>query len=147
MNQVNCVMNEQYAELITKFPLFEGHTVPGAQFLLERGEVREHQPDEVLCREDDAAAFVLLVLSGKVQVFVEREGRTLVLTEAGPGTILGELAVLCGIPQAASLGASEKLTALHWSNEGFRRMLLSNVSLSQRILRQALRTLSRRSKG
>jgi CRP-like cAMP-binding protein len=134
-------MNEQYAEMITKFPLFEGHTVQGAQFLLERGEDKEHQPGAVLCREGDAATFVLLVLSGKVEVFVERQGRNVVLTEMGPGTILGELAVLCGIPRAASLRASENLVALHWENEGFRRMLLTNASLSQRILRQSLRTL------
>ena len=134
-------MNEQYAERITKFPLFEGHTAHGAQFLLDHGEVKEHAPGEVLCREGDAATFVLLVLSGKVQVFVERSGQTLVLTEAGPGSILGELAVLCGIPRAASLRASEKLVALHWANEAFRRMLLGNAFLSERILRQSMRTL------
>ena len=134
-------MNEPYATLITGLPLFEGYTTHGAQFVLERGEVREHEPGEVLCREGDAATFVLLVLSGKVQVFVERQGRALVLTEAGPGTILGELAVLCGIPRSATLRASEKLVALHWANEAFRRMLLGNASLSERILRQSLRTL------
>ena len=32
-------MNESYAELITKFPLFAGHTVHGAQFILDHGEV------------------------------------------------------------------------------------------------------------
>jgi CRP-like cAMP-binding protein len=134
-------MNEQYAELITKFPLFEGHTVAGAQFLVERGEVKEHAPGEILCLEGDPPTFVLLVLSGKVQVSVEREGKTLLLAEPGPGAILGELAVLCGIPRAASLRASEKVVALHWEKEAFRRMLLSNSFLSERILRQSLRTL------
>jgi CRP-like cAMP-binding protein len=140
-------MNEPYAETITKFPLFEGHTTQGAQFVLDRGEVREHAPGELLCREGEAATFVLLVLSGQVQVFVERQGRTLVLAEAGPGTILGELAVLCGIPRTAALRASEKLVALHWSNEAFRRMLLSNASLSERILRQSMRTLIEKEQG
>ena len=134
-------MNEQYAAMITGLPLFQGYTIHGAQFLMESGEVKEHEPGEVLCREGDAATFVLLVLSGKVQVFVERQGRTLGLSEAGPGTILGELAVLCGIPRSASLRASEKLVVLHWTTEGFRRMLLRNASLSERILRQSLRML------
>ena len=134
-------MNEQYAKMITGLPLFQGYTIHGAQFLLESGEVKEHEPGDVLCREGDAATFVLLVLSGKVEAFVEREGRTLSLTQAGPGTILGELAVLCGIPRSASMRASEKLVALHWSTEGFRRMLLRNASLSERILRQSLRML------
>lgn len=134
-------MNESYAEMITKFPLFEGHTVQGAQLILERGEAKEHPAGTILCREGEAATFVLLVLRGKVQVFVERQGQPVILTEVGAGTILGELAVLCGIPRAASLRASEDVVVLHWESEGFRRMLLSNASLSQRILRQSLRTL------
>jgi CRP-like cAMP-binding protein len=134
-------MNEQYATLITGLPIFEGYTTHGAQFVLESGEVREHEAGEMLCREGDAAAFVLLVLSGKVEVFVERDGRALSLAEAGPGAIVGELAVLCGIPRAASLRASERLVVLRWSNEGFRRLLVRNAALSERILRQSLRML------
>jgi CRP-like cAMP-binding protein len=134
-------MNEQYAATITGLPLFQGYTIHGAQVVLESGEVTQHEAGEMLCREGDGATFVLLVLSGKVQVFVERDGRVLSLAEVGPGAILGELAVLCGIPRAASLRASEKLVVLRWSNEGFRRLLVRNAALSERILRQSLRML------
>jgi len=134
-------MNEMYVRIITGLPLFKGFTLQGAQLLLESGEIKEHEPGEILCREGDAPTFVLLVLTGKVQVFVERDGQTLGLTEAGPGTILGELAVLCGIPRSASLRATEKLAVLRWSNDAFRQTLLRNASLSERILRQSLRTL------
>jgi len=135
------VMTEQYAATVTGLPLFEGYTINGAQFVLDSGEVREHEAGEMLCREGDAASFVLLVLRGKVQVFVERDGRVVSLSEAGPGAILGELAVLCGIPRAASLRAKEKLVVLRWSNEAFRRLLVRNTVLSERILRQSLRML------
>jgi CRP-like cAMP-binding protein len=134
-------MNQDYAETITTYPLFAGHTVQGARILLEHGEVRQHEAGEVLCREGDAPAFVMLVLEGRVQVFVERRSGTVILTEAGPGTILGELAVLCGMPRSASLRASEKLVVLHWPKEAFRRMLLGNAFLSERILGQSLRML------
>jgi len=133
--------HDRYAELIVGFPLFAGHTVPGARLLLERGEVREHAAGEVLCREGEAPTFVLLILQGKIRVFVERRGRRLVLNEAGPGTILGELAVLCGMPRSASLEASERLVAVHWTQEAFRRLLLGNAFLSERILGQSLRML------
>ena len=86
-------MNEQYAIMITGFPLFHGFTLDGARMLLESGEVKEYSSGEVLLKEGDSPTFVLLVLSGKMQAFVERHGRDLVLTDAGPGTILGELAV------------------------------------------------------
>jgi CRP-like cAMP-binding protein len=134
-------MNEQYSTLITEFPLFHGFTVHGAQRLLDAGTIKEHAQGSVLLEEGDAATFVLLVLSGKLEVYVEREGKHLVLTHAGPGTILGELAVLCGIPRSASVRACEPSIVLEWDDEAFRVMLLRDPSLSQKIFGQALRTL------
>ncbi len=134
-------MNEQYAELITTFPLFKGFTANGAKRLLAAGQVKEQSTADVLLKEGDKADFILLVLTGALEVFVERESQHLVLTEAGPGTILGELAVLCGIPRSASVKAKEKAVVLEWSDEAFRTLLLRDPSLSQRIFREALRTL------
>lgn len=134
-------MNEQYAELITRFPLFHGFTVHGAQRLLDAGEVKEHAAGELLLKEGDPASFVELVLAGQLEVFVEREGKDLVLTERNPGTVLGELAVLCGIPRSASVRARKDSVVLKWSDEAFRTLLLRDPSLSQRIFREALRTL------
>lgn len=134
-------MNEQYAELITTFPLFEGFTVHGAERLLDAGEVKEHAPGDVLLAEGDSATFVLLQITGRLEVFVERNGTHIVLDESSPGDILGELAVLCGITRSASVRASEKSAVLQWSADSFRSLLLRDPSLSQRIFRQSLRTL------
>jgi CRP-like cAMP-binding protein len=134
-------VNEQYAVLITGFPLFHGFTLDGARMLLESGEVKEYSPGEVLLKEGDNPTFVLLVLTGKMQVFVERQRRDLVLADAGPGTILGELAVLCGIPRSASVRASENSAALQWNAAAFRSLLLRDAFLSERIFRESLRTL------
>ncbi len=98
---------ENYAELMPSFPLFKGFTANGAKRLLDSGEVKQHEAGAVLLKEGDSADFVLLVLSGKLEVFIDRKGQHLVLTEAEPGNILGELAVLCGIPRSASVRAKE----------------------------------------
>jgi CRP-like cAMP-binding protein len=134
-------MNEQYAERLTSFPLLRGFTVHGAQRLLNAGQVKEPARGDILLKEGDMADFVLLVLTGKLEVLVEREGKDLVLTQAIPGTILGELAVLCGIPRSASVRAKENSAVLEWSDEAFRTLLLRDPSLSQRIFREALRNL------
>jgi CRP-like cAMP-binding protein len=134
-------MNEQYAELITRFPLFKGFTTNGAQRLLNAGVVKEHPAAAVLLKEGDTSDFVLLVLSGNLEVFVERGGKDYILIEANPGTILGELAMLCGIPRSASVRAKENSAVLEWPDEAFRTMLLRDPSLSQRIFGQALRIL------
>jgi len=134
-------MNDQYAELITGFPLFHGFTTDGARRLLNSGTVKECGAGEVLIKEGDKAEFVLLLLTGGLEVFVNRSGDNVVLTETKPGTITGELAVLCGIPRSASVRTSEPSAVLTWDDEAFRTLLLRDPSLSHRIFSQILRTL------
>ncbi len=134
-------MSEEYAELITSFPLFKGFTANGAKRLLDSGEIKQHEAGAVLLKEGDKADFVLLVLTGVLEVFVDREGQHLTLTEAEPGDILGELAVLCGIPRSASVKAKKNTAVLEWKEDAFRTMLLRDPSLSQRVFSEALRTL------
>jgi CRP/FNR family cyclic AMP-dependent transcriptional regulator len=134
-------MNEQYSELITGFPLFKGFTKDGANRLLSSGEIKEFGAGDVLLKEGDQADFVLLLLSGKLEVFVNRSGKDVILTEANPGTVVGELAVLCGIPRSASIRSKEPSAVLRWEDEAFRTLLLRDPSLSQRIFGHILRTL------
>jgi CRP/FNR family transcriptional regulator, cyclic AMP receptor protein len=134
-------MNEQYAEMIRTFPLFKGYTLQGAQMLLGYGQVKEYSQGDVVLREGDSPTFVLVVLTGRMQIFIERQGCEMILNEAGPGTILGELAVLAGIPRSSSVRVSEKSAVLHWSAAAFRDLLVREPFLSERILRESLRTL------
>jgi CRP-like cAMP-binding protein len=134
-------MNEEYAAIITGLPLFKGYTSDGAKRLLRCGEIKVVSPGEVLFKEGDRPEFVLLVLKGKLQVFVERRGKDMILTDAGPSKILGELSVLCGIPRSASVRVVEDSTYLQWEAAEFRGLLVKDVFLSERIFRESLRTL------
>jgi CRP/FNR family transcriptional regulator, cyclic AMP receptor protein len=134
-------MNQDYAEMITGLPLFQGFTKAGAQMLMEPGEVRELAPGELVFSEGDPADSVLLVLSGKLLVFVARGGQELPLTTSEAGTLLGELGVLCGIPRSASVRTIEASAVLRWSSEAFRRLMLRNTFLSERIFANSLRTI------
>jgi len=134
-------MSDNYAKLITSFPLFHGFTIDGARRLLSSGEVKECAGEELLMKEGAAADFVLLLLTGGLEVFVNRGGQDVILTETKPGTITGELAVLCGIPRSASVRTKERSAILKWDDDAFRTLLLRDPHLSQRIFSQILRTL------
>ena len=134
-------MDDQLAVTMTAFPLLQGFTPQGTQRLLERGEVRTCSTGELLFKEGDPPTFALLVLGGTIQVFVEREGGDMILTDVGPGTIVGELSVLCGTSRAASVRASEAATVLQWSAQAFRNLLVRYPLLSERIFKESLRTL------
>jgi len=134
-------MNEHYASIIAGLPLFKGYTPHGTQRLLNLGEVKERKAGELIFKEGDKPSVVFLVLTGRLQAFVERKGRDLILDDAGPGTIIGELAVLCGIPRSASVRVIEDANVLEWEAQDFRGLLLGDAFLSERIFRESLRTL------
>ena len=134
-------MNEQYAALMTSFPILQGFTAAGAQMLLEGGSVKTYQPGEILFKEGDPPAFTLLLLQGKLEVFIHRQGRELILRQPEPGAILGELAILCGIPRSASLRAISEVAVLVWNAMQFRMLLLRHKLFSERVLDQSLRNL------
>jgi len=140
-------MRDKYAEMITHLPLFQGYTLDGAQRLIDSGEIKQCAAGEVLFKEGDKPTVVLLVLTGKLQVFVERHGRELILNEEGPSSVLGELAVLCGIPRSASVRVLEDSTILQWEASAFRSLMLRDVFLSERIFRESLRTLIEKEKS
>jgi len=134
-------MDEQYAEVMTTFPILQGFTAQGAQRLLERGELRKCTAGEILFTEGNPPDSALLVLQGKIQVYIAREEGEMILTEVGPGTFIGELAVLCGGARAASVRTGEAATVVQWSAAVFRNLLLRHALLSERIFRESLRTL------
>ncbi len=134
-------MNETYSALIRHFPLFQGFSDHGTESLVERGVIRQFPGGAMLFREGDQPDSVLLVLFGSLEVFVEREGQRLALLEARPGAIVGELAVLCGLPRSAGLQTKERTVVLRWEPEDFRRLLVGNPQFSRRIMGEALRIL------
>jgi CRP-like cAMP-binding protein len=134
-------MSEDFRDRVTTFPLFKGITSQGADILLGRGEMQTHEAGTLLFKEGDPAAFAVLVLIGHLQAFVDRNGRDVVVSEMEPGSLVGELSVLSGIPRSASVRCTETSTLAVWDQKAFRSMLLSNPFLSERILGQALRGL------
>jgi len=140
-------MNSPHVRSMLEMPLFSGYTQAGVQGLLALGEVRTYASGEQLCKEGDPADGVVLILRGSLRVYIERKGAELVVSDFGPGTILGEIAVLCGIPRAASVRALEASDVLYWTDKAFRSLLLRDVFLSQRIFSVTMQALIEREKA
>jgi CRP-like cAMP-binding protein len=134
-------MIDHYAHLMTTFAVFEGYTTHGTKGLIERGHVRELHPGDLLFKEGDPAKTAVLVLTGEIELFVHREGRDLLLTGAGASRMLGELAVMGGVARATSARAVQATAVLEWDGDTFRRAVMSDAVLSERVIRQSMRTL------
>jgi len=67
----------------------------------------ELRSGEVLFREGDAATAAYLIESGRLRITAQHEGAQMVLGDLGPGTLVGEMAVLDDQPRSASATALE----------------------------------------
>lgn len=134
-------MSEQFVSLLLGLNLFEGFTEHGARSVLASGEVEQLSEGRVLFDEGTEADSVYLVLDGGIEAYVSRDGRELALGTFGPGALIGELAVLCEMPRAASTRVTEAATVLRWNAAAFRRLLLRDTRLARSVFSTALRVV------
>src|SRR4051812_32441705 len=71
-----------------------------------------------LLHEGQGGDRVMVILSGRAKIsYVTEQGREVVLRFAGPGEVIGELAVIDGRPRSGTIRAVEPLETLTLSGE------------------------------
>ena len=90
-------------------------------------------------REGDAGKFMYIVLSGRIAVFINNA----VVGHAGPGGMIGEIALVDGSGRAVSALAETDSTLLPVSREDFQKMVESNPRFAVTMLRSVAIRLAR----
>jgi CRP-like cAMP-binding protein len=99
--------------LLTPIPLLEGVEPERLDEVAERMWLRRAKTGEVLARQGDQGDTFALVLEGEIEVTRRSRSGSSRLAQAGPGSILGELAVLRNQTRTATLtAATETLLAV-----------------------------------
>jgi len=78
--------------------------------LLHICENHYRKPGSVIFHEGDPGESLFILLSGRVQITLEIEGKTKVLTEITPGMAFGEMAIIDQSPRSANAIAAEPCT-------------------------------------
>lgn len=94
-------------------------------------------PGTVMLREGDArrADYLLLVLDGEVRVDVRADADgPMTLSVLGPGSIVGEMAMLDGSPRSASCTAIGTVVAAGLSRQALERLLDQHPRAAARLL-------------
>ena len=100
-------------ELRQRFPAITGHVSDAdAQALLDSLEPRHFQEGSMLIRHGEHADTLHFVTSGQLSIHVEAEGQDLLLGQAGPGTVVGEVGLIEPGPASASVVALEDTATL-----------------------------------
>ncbi|MEA5468613.1 mechanosensitive ion channel domain-containing protein [Spirulina sp. 06S082] len=121
-------------DYLQKVEYFQNFNELELRKLIEYGYRQEFAPAEILFREGDPGNAFYVILSGSVEVFIEKLDKTLVTLKAGD--FLGELSLLLGIPRTASVRILEKTTLFIINSQGFKQIIKEQPKLQEEIIRQ-----------
>ena len=100
---------------LPKIPLLSSLGADDLRYVIERVEMREHEPRDVIMRQGAAGGSLFVIVRGRVRVFSEKPARE--LASLGEGAFFGELALLTNFPRSATVVAVEPTQLLEISRE------------------------------
>lgn len=100
-------------------------------------------PEEIIFQEGDPPAGLFLIEDGSVEVYRLSGHRTVRMARLGRGEVVGELALIEGIPHTRSVRALDHVTALKVEPGDLETALGKSPALIRMILKRVVRKLHR----
>ncbi len=99
------------------------------------GEQRTYAAGDYLARVGETAPGLMIILSGKVDVFQSHAGHRSLIVTHEPGSFMGELAQLGGRPALVDAIATEPVEVIVIPPAQLRALLIAEAELGERIMR------------
>ena len=128
-------MSSDIRELVHRVVLFERLQEPELTGLSQQLTRRTFRRGTMIFHKDQAGDALYIVESGRVRIFRTSEsGKELEVSEAGPGEVFGELALLDGSPRSASVEAVEDTVTHTLNRDEFLRYLATAPQLAVAVI-------------
>ncbi|MGB3693461.1 MAG: mechanosensitive ion channel domain-containing protein [Spirulinaceae cyanobacterium] len=121
-------------ELLRQVKYFQNFTDLELRKLIEVGYRKRLSAQHLLFQEGDAGDAFYIVLSGSVEVFVEKIAKH--LTTLCAGDFLGELALMLGVPRTASVRAKEETILFVINHKSFKKLLHQHPDLLEVVVKE-----------
>jgi CRP-like cAMP-binding protein len=131
-------------ELLRRVPYFQGLSESQTLLLASAVEKRQFKRAEILLSVGQKFGYLIVILSGQVRVMmVEDDGKQAVVATLGAGECVGEMSILDGGPQSATVMADTPVDALLLSQEAFLYCVQSSTHLAMTLLQSLVGRLRR----
>jgi CRP-like cAMP-binding protein len=114
---------DDHIRILSGVGLFAGFTQDQLRLLAFGAEAMTLPAGKKLYREDDDADSAYIVVRGKIKLFRENEGEPVDVGMAGPGSTLGEMALIADSRRLTSAEAADDAEVLRINRSMFRRIL------------------------
>ena len=117
-------------DLIAKVPLFADCSKAELNAVASIADELDLQEGATLIREGDRGREFLIVVEGSVKV--TKKGRR--LAELGPGSFVGEIALIADVPRTATVAATSPVRLLVITDRGFQHLIRTMPSIAVKVL-------------
>ena len=122
--------------MLDQVPLFDGLTAEELSTIAQHAVKKPYRKNTVIIERGDEANTLYVLLEGRVKTYIADEnGKEIVLNELGPGTQLGELALLGDIPRTASVQTVEDSAFLVLTKRSFLQCLADHPTIALNLIR------------
>jgi CRP-like cAMP-binding protein len=131
-------------ELLRRVPIFLTLSESQSSLLASAVVKRNFKRGEVILEAGENLGSLVIILSGQVRVMLaEDDGKQAVIATLGPGEVVGEMSILDGAPQSASVIADTSVDALLLSQTAFLHCVQTNTHLAIALLQNLVGRLRR----
>jgi CRP/FNR family transcriptional regulator, cyclic AMP receptor protein len=132
-------------DVIREHTLFEEFTHREIDILCQFMHCFAAPRDAIVLRENDVGDYLMLILTGQVQVCkMDREGDQVVIATVGPGTMLGEMSLIDGEQRFASCVAAKPSDFAVLRRPDLNQLLTEHPRLANKFLIKMLEIMVRR---
>jgi CRP-like cAMP-binding protein len=96
---------------------------------------RVYHDGEMLVRQGDAGDCMFVIQEGHAEIFVERDGKEVLLRTAGAGEVIGEMALFERVVRSASVRAKGDMRAITVDKRNFLKRINEDPSLAFRLVK------------
>ena len=121
------------ARTLREHPIFGFLSAEQIDALVEESRVVLFSPSEHVVEQDAAGQSMFLLVSGRVDVRLRRDGHTSAVAQLGPGDCFGELSALTGEPRSATVVALEELEAVEITKSAVASLVAANPEVLGRL--------------
>jgi CRP/FNR family transcriptional regulator, cyclic AMP receptor protein len=133
----------QEVEALRRVPIFRQIEPRRLKLLAFASERLTYPAGQDIVVQGDAGDAAYIILKGEAEVLVVNAGSSLRVARLGEHEVIGEIALLTGVPRTATVRAATEVVALRIGKETFFKLIAEVPDLGLEIMKELARRLER----
>ncbi len=133
----------QEVDALRRVPLFQPIEPRRLKLLAFTSERLQFNPGQDIVTQGDPGDAAYIILSGEADVLISNNGEMIPVARLGDNAVIGEIAILTGVPRTATVRAVGDLTALRIGKDTFFKLITDIPDIGMEIMKELARRLER----